>query len=408
MIKSISVLGSSSGRNAGDAALISGIMEAVDQRLNRRVRYEIPTLYPDFVTRTYTDHDVCPINVMPWTGSIKLMGIPTYRSVTRTDMSLVFDAVLFDRDLFNPMFNFLSSLYVLLPAAKRAGKRVGLYNCGVGPIKTKLGAKMLKKVADVCDFITVREEGSADVLLDLGVPKDRIILTADAALNAPAVSPAETERLLAEIGINKHPEVLAININIYLDTWAEHSSGKLTKESFLDIMAKGINDAAAQISAPILFVTTMHKDIELTQALKDRIKCEQPIYIIDNKQYNHYQLKGIFSHISLLYAMRLHAIILASSAGAPVAGLAYQPKVTHYFEQLGLQDYCNGFKGFSPAAVTEQLVKAWTDRHKIKATLDQKIPELKQKAFIAAECVAQFDQDQSACDQTKTHCCANC
>jgi polysaccharide pyruvyl transferase WcaK-like protein len=394
MINSITILGSSSGRNAGDAALISGIMEAVDQKLNRKVRYEIPTLYPEFVNKTYTSHNVCPINVMPWTGSLKLFGIPTYRSVTRTDMSLVFDAVLFDRSLFNPMFNFLSSLYVLLPAAKKSGKRVGLYNCGVGPIKTALGAKMLKKITDVCDFITVREEGSAKVLLDLGVSKDRIILTADAALNAPAVSQAETTRLLSEIGINKHPEVLAININIYLDTWAEDSSGQLTQERFLEIMSQGINTAAEKIDAPILLVSTMHKDIELTQMLKARLKCKQPIYIIDNKQYNHYQLKGIFSHISLLYAMRLHAIILASSAGAPVAGLAYQPKVTHYFEQLGLQDYCNGFRKFSGDSVAEQLLKAWGDRHKIKLTLDQKMPELKQKAFIAAECVARFDLDQ--------------
>ena len=407
MINSITVLGSSSGRNAGDAALISGIMEAVDQKLGRKVRYEIPTLYPDFVKRTYTDHNAVPINVMPWTGSAKLFGIPTYRSVTRTDMSVVFDAVLFDRALFNPMFNFLSSLYVLLPAAKKAGKRVGLYNCGVGPIKTELGAKMMRKIADVCDFITVREEGSANVLLNLGVPQDRIILTADAALNAPAVSASETERLLNEIGIAKHPEVLAININIYLDTWSDHASGKLTQEQFLDIMAAGINQAAEQINVPILLVSTMHKDIELTQALKARLKVNQPVYIIDNKQYNHYQLKGIFSHISLLYAMRLHAIILASSAGAPVSGLAYQPKCTHYFEQLGLEDYCHGFKDFSVDSVKNHLVKSWNDRQKIKSVLDTKIPELKQKAFIAAECVASFDSQACSTEQSSS-CCANC
>jgi hypothetical protein len=164
MINSVCLLGSAAGRNAGDAALISGIMEAIDLRLKRRLLYRVPTLFPRFVEQTYRHNRVEAINVMPWTGSLKLLGWPTYRAVTGSDLSLVFDAVLFDRSLFNPMFNFLSSLYFLLPAAKKAGRRVGLYNCGVGPITTDLGAKMLKKVCDSCDFITVREEGSAEVL----------------------------------------------------------------------------------------------------------------------------------------------------------------------------------------------------------------------------------------------------
>ncbi len=393
MINSITVLGSSSGRNAGDAALISGIMEAVDKRLGRKIQYEIPTLYPDFISKTYVNHSAKPINVMPWTGSLKLFGFPTLASVKRTDMSVVFDAVLFDRSLYNPMFNFLSSLALLLPAAKKAGKRVGLYNCGVGPISTPAGARMLKRIADVCDFITVREEGSLEVLRRVGVSDDRVILTADAALNAPAISPAETDQLMKELKLDQEREILGININVYLDSWASATGerGTLTKEKFLAVMSEGINKACEKISAPILLICTMHKDIELTRELMGLLRVKQPVIFIDNKKYNHYQLKGIFSRLSLLYAMRLHAIILASSAGAPIAGLAYQPKVTHYFEQLGLQDYCVDFTNFTSGSVCEFLNNAWDNRMVIKSILDDTIPALQQKALIAAECVAKYD-----------------
>ncbi len=44
MINSITLLGSSSGRNAGDAALIAGIIDSVDAACGKEVLWEIPTI----------------------------------------------------------------------------------------------------------------------------------------------------------------------------------------------------------------------------------------------------------------------------------------------------------------------------------------------------------------------------
>ena len=95
MLNTVCLLGSAAGRNAGDAALISGIMEAIDLRLQRQLLYRIPTLFPSFVEEAYRHNRVEAVNVMPWTGSLKLFGWPTYKAVTQSDLSLVFDAVLF-------------------------------------------------------------------------------------------------------------------------------------------------------------------------------------------------------------------------------------------------------------------------------------------------------------------------
>ena len=75
MLNSVCLLGSAAGRNAGDAALISGIMEAIDLRLQRKLLYRIPTLFPRFVEETYRHNRVEAVNVMPWTGSLKLLGL---------------------------------------------------------------------------------------------------------------------------------------------------------------------------------------------------------------------------------------------------------------------------------------------------------------------------------------------
>jgi polysaccharide pyruvyl transferase WcaK-like protein len=391
MMNCVCLLGSAAGRNAGDAALISGIMEAIDLRLKRRLLYRVPTLFPRFVDQTYRHNRVEAVNVMPWTVSLKLLGWPTYRAVTNSDLSLVFDAVLFDRSLFNPMFNFLSSLYFLLPAAKKAGRRVGLYNCGVGPITTELGAKMLKKVCDSCDFITVREEGSAEVLRRIGVAENRFLVTADAALNAPGISDGEIDSIYRTIGLNPNQEILAININKYLNTWSEQSGVKLDVGGFLDLIAAAINQLCRTVAAPLLLVSTYHGDIELTAELRKRLQVSQPVAAIDNRQYDHYQIKGVLSKVSMLFAMRLHAMILASSSGTPIAGLAYQPKVQHYFDQLGIADSCTDFQQFSSERIHRFLLANWERRQATREILAERIPQLQEKAMIAADCVAELD-----------------
>ena len=303
MINSVCLLGSAAGRNAGDAALISGIMEAIDLRLKRRLLYRVPTLFPRFVEQTYRHNRVEAINVMPWTGSLKLFGWPTYRAVTQSDLSLVFDAVLFDRSLFNPMFNFLSSLYFLLPAAKKAGRRVGLYNCGVGPITTSLGAKMLKRVCDSCDFITVREEGSAEVLRRIWVPDDRFIVTADAALNAPGISEEEIASIYRRIGLDPSQEILAININKYLNTWSEQSGMKLDVNGFLDLLALGDRVVALAGTAALVVVARRLRGHDL-HALGDRHRDDvgQVVLLLGIVVLEHLQRSQELFHIKEIHA----------------------------------------------------------------------------------------------------------
>lgn len=391
MIKSICLLGSAGGRNAGDAALISGIMGAIDLRLQRKLLYRIPTPFPKFVEKTYLDNQVEAINIMPWTGSLKLFGFPTLNAIKKSELSLVFDAVLFDRSLYNPMFNFLSSLSFLLPAAKKAGRKVGLFNCGIGPITSKMGEKMLKRVCDSADFITIREAGSAEILERIGVPSDRYIVTADAALNAPAVSEEELTRIFREIGLDPREEILAININKYLDTWASSGKDRLDVKGFLDIIAGAVEQLNLTAQPPILLVSTYHGDVDITLELQKRLKVPQKVVVVDNKRYDHYQIKGILSKASMLFGMRLHALILASSMGTPIAGLVYKPKVQHYFDQLGISGACTTFADFKSGHLGRFLVESWNNRQATRETLAREIPLLQKKAMIAADCVAELD-----------------
>lgn len=395
MIRSITLLGSSSGRNAGDAALMSGIMDSIDKEIGTKLTYEIPTISPSFVRREYTDYNTKPISIMPWNLSVKMLGLPTYNSILRTDLSVIFDAVLFDRALYNPLFNFLSSFYLMLPAAKKKGKLLGCYNCGLGPVTTKAGRTMLRDLLEEMDFIAVRDEGALRVMEDIGVKNPNRLLTADAALNAPTAPNERIAEIFNTLGLRLGEEILGINVNKYLDSWAGLSKEPLSKEQFVNTFAEAINGFLEKYSVPVLFVTTQHHDIEITSLLKSKIKSKELVLQIGNETLTHMETKGVLGALSLLVSMRLHAGILATSELTPIVGLAYQPKVKFYADMLGQGEYCHSFANFNVPYLTEAIVQGWEAKQALKAQLAKRIPELKWKANNGAKLVAALHQGLS-------------
>lgn len=387
MINSFTLLGSASGRNAGDAALMSAIMDSVDEATGERLLYEIPSLNPEFVWRTYQNR-VRPIGILPWNASLKLLGPPTYQSLMRTDMSLVFDAILFDRALYNPFFNFLSSLYLLLPQARKKGKKMACYTVTVGPVKTPRGKEMLKRTLELMDFISVRDQDSVDELREAGIENPNVIITNDVALNTKPASEKRIEEIWNSFGFEQGKEVLAVNVNPYFDTWAGLNRQPLSREEFVRNYAQAITEAVKHEDLSLLFVSTQHMDEVLTKEIMNRVNTVHRKAIFSNRVYNHHEIKGVMGKASLLFAMRLHCLILTSSAMTPIISLNYLPKVHTYMKSLGLNDYSLGFEDFSVDSIRDHLKKGWSNRHAIKQQLEARIPGMQREASKAAELVA--------------------
>ena len=393
MLTSATLLGSSSGRNAGDAALISGIMDAVDRRIATPLRYEIPTVRPSYIRENYPNQTV-PISMMPWSGSVKMLGFPTLRSILRTDITLIFDAILFDRSLYNPLFNFMSSLYLMLPYARKRGKRMACYNVGAGPVNTPTGRRMLRELMELMDFITVRDRDSYDILREIGVQNPRMLVAADAALNAPASDRDHARQVLQKLGLPADEEILGININAYIDTWAGPAVTPMGRERFLSVYAAALNRVLEELNVPVLFVCTQHLDVSITRDLMSRVRGKKPMALITNREHNHCDVKAVLSRLALLFGMRLHCMILSAAEHTPVVGLAYQPKNRHFFNTLELAEYSMGFAEFGEDALCRHLLRGWEQRASLRKHLDRVIPLLQRKALHGAELVAALHQGE--------------
>jgi polysaccharide pyruvyl transferase WcaK-like protein len=382
MIESFTLIGSSSGRNAGDAAILSGMMDSIDTAAGKRLRYEIPTYRPEFVWETYQNR-VRSISMLPWHGTAGMLGYPTLASMLRTDCTLIFDNMLFDRQLYNPLFNFMSTMRLFLPIAKRQGKLLGCYNIGAGPVMTPRGRAMLGEIGQMMDFLTVRDQESFDLMRELGVATPMII-TADAALSVAQSPASRVDEIMQGLGLHQEPEILGINVNAYLNSWTEEAREPLTPDAFADVYARALDRIADKIGVPLLFICTQHHDITITQKVMTRMKSKIRKTIVTNEKYSHHDIKGVFSRISLLFAMRLHASILCSSSGTPVSGLAFQKKVTSYYKLLGIPEAAMSFKAFGEDAIVGHVTQQWEARAKTRSILAKRIPELIREADRAA------------------------
>lgn len=203
----------------------------------------------------------------------------------------------------------------LLYLAQIRGKRTAMFGQGVGPATSPKLLKAMKKVLPELDLITLREGTfGLKFLLDLGVKRDRIVVTGDDALEL-----AKSGRCSA-LGKN-----IGFNIRV-----AEYA----TVNSSQDILvAQLLKRYAAQkqteiISVPISWYPNEH---DLNQ-ISNLLEVESEVH-----PFNAYDIEKLCDQISkcrIVVTGSYHAGVFALAQGIPVIGLARSKYYIHKFKGL--------------------------------------------------------------------------
>ncbi|MFO7974031.1 MAG: polysaccharide pyruvyl transferase family protein [Candidatus Hydrogenedentota bacterium] len=379
----ISIIGSYTGRNAGDAAILENIVRDIAEVLPN-VQCEVLTVNPAFIRDTYADLPLEAVPTLPWNLSIKSLGLPLLRSVLRSDAVIVTSAILFDRKFWNPLYNYLTSLLLALPLARRLGKKVFFYSVGVGPVYTAKGRKIVRYLLDHSDGVTLREEASIAIMHELGVHIEPV-LAADPALNqrlSPEMQREIGDFLSAQTG--EGPRI-AINLNAYLDTWVgERNEATLTRPVFVREMGRVVRHVIEQWGWSAILICTHYMDEGIVEEVAKEAGREASVFVMSNRHYNHRQLMAAMAASELMIGMRLHCQILAVAAGTPCVALNYAPKVRHFMEMVGLDEYTVELTDFSAERVLECAEKLKADRDEVKPRLTERVGALQAQAKRAA------------------------
>lgn len=221
------------------------------------------------------------------------------------------------------------SLYYYLTILKIAldnHVKVMLYGNGIGPLNKEKNRAATAKVLNRVQLITVRDEGSARLLEEIGVTVPEILVTADPvfALQLEYGGDAGLRRE-ARLPEGKKYAVFAIR------KW------KTLSQDHSRELAAFCEEIYRQYDIVPLFVPMQYReDAEAACAVGKYITT--PFSLID-RNMSVEEILSLIRNAEFVVAMRLHALIYSAIADTPAIALSYDTKVTE-FMQMTRQEAC--------------------------------------------------------------------
>ncbi|MEM2002944.1 MAG: polysaccharide pyruvyl transferase family protein, partial [Candidatus Methanomethylicaceae archaeon] len=224
----------------------------------------------------------------------------------------------------------LIKTYRLAKIAKLLGRKIVMIGIGIGPLETKEGRIVAKKLLGTADFLTVRDLNSGAIASQLGLPN--VNITGDLALLLQLPDVAET--------VSSSPDgmkVLGLSVlPLYANRGRPRGQDRQVAENFAWAINKVLDESSDWVVKlfEIHGGSTSYSDRAVLSILQDQSKYPHRIL------YCHYD-PNIFRMISEIkrcdafIAMRLHASILAYRFNIPFLMVGYHPKCLGFAEMIG-------------------------------------------------------------------------
>lgn len=217
-----------------------------------------------------------------------------------------------------------SLLYYLsiLGLGQLLGKRVMLFAQGIGPITSPWLRRLTSYICSRADLITVRDQDSLYELRRLGLPEERIALTADAVFTLPKEGLEAGKRILAAFAL---PQQMKIAISV------RHWPGG---DRYLLELAKAADKLVAEKKAHILLLPLQYPaDVASCRRLQQLMAAKEQSTVLDI-DCNTEEFLSIIGNVDLLIGMRLHALIFAAVMEVPFVAISYDPKIDGFVKDI--------------------------------------------------------------------------
>ncbi len=229
-----------------------------------------------------------------------------------------------------------------LRAAKKAGCKVMMYGCGIGPVSHEFNRRVSAGVMNrYVDAISLRDEHSLRELQSYGVTEPEILLASDPALFIEPASEREINAFMERHGLESDGRYICF----CLRKWAGNKKASIFGRAAAYAQERyGLK--------PIFLSLNFKKDAGPSGRAAEHAKGED--VVIDEPMSTGLTV-GLISRMSAVVSMRLHALIFAASQSVPVAGISYDPKVRAFLDYIG-QDNCEGYE-----SISEERLRAMID-----------------------------------------------
>lgn len=218
-----------------------------------------------------------------------------------------------------------SLLYYLsiIQLARLMGKKVMLYGHGIGPLNGRFARMLTGFVCRQVSCISVRDNGSAVELQDLGVDSENIAVTADPVF---AMSPVDKEvgkQILARYGFFGEKFTIGISVR----PWKE-------LKDYKRVLAEVADMAVEKYNARILFLPLHNpQDAKVSREIVSMMRNRQECLVLETA-CSTTDFLSITGNMDLLIGVRLHALVFAAVMQVPIIGISYDPKIDRFLEGI--------------------------------------------------------------------------
>ena len=212
----------------------------------------------------------------------------------------------------------------IIRLAKLLGKKVFIYSQGIGPIDHAFNRRATARALKKADGIVVRDERSAKLLEQIGLPQERIVITADPVIRMKRPDRKVGREILARAGIKKDGRLTV--------GWAIREKNR--DSTFVREITECIRWLRENYDAEsVLIPFHYEEDREVCSVIAERTngaaKCLSEKYLSED-------MLSIIGNMDVLVGVRLHSMIYAAIMGVPIIGVSYDPKCTAFLNSVGL------------------------------------------------------------------------
>lgn len=355
--------------NVGDEAILISILERLEEELES----------PSFVILSNSHK-----SFLPSKSNVKIIGRLSLFSIIKELLSADLlisggGGLLQDSTGFSTVAYYLG----IISLALALKKKTMIYAQGIGPVSCEKSKKLIKKVCDKVDFISVRDSESAALLKRLGVTGVPMAVTADPVLAMKRLDEEEIssfiERSVPSVKDGK------FNVAISVRPWK-------SKNDYISEIAAACDIICDKFGADIYLIPfQLTQDYAVCQAVLDKMKSKASIIAPQNRddgvfQYTPEEMAGLIGKMDALIAMRLHALIFAASYDVVSAGIIYDPKVGAFADSAGMLSW--NLEEVSSGDLVAFVADCMDRKGKESPTVSSKLLTLKRKAELTGKIAA--------------------
>jgi polysaccharide pyruvyl transferase CsaB len=346
--------------NTGDEAILTALVAGLRKRLPSA---RIAVLSGD-PGNTQQRHGV---EAVPWRDPLSIA-----EAVRRSDLVVVGGGGLFQDyggvepgTLLTPRHGGITFYAGPAILAALARKPVALHGLGFGPLASPEARRIVRAVAGGAARLSVRDEASRALLSEIGVPEERVSVSADPAflLSSEHVRP---EDILIGMGLEPRGPI----VGVALRPWSRGADPAAWEPA----VAAALDRFVDRTGATLLFVPfekspwTEDDDFALASRVRRRLAHADRAAVLSGLLAPQ-DTASLLAGCDIVLGMRFHAAVFALAGAVPPVAIAYDPKVEALMARSGLADFVEPLAGLSTASLAARMERAHAERGRLRETL---------------------------------------